>query len=74
MTAKERLAKEYPERAGWKSCPFEYGYLPRPDYCNGNRYYCDECWNREVSDEYIDDSKIMYLDVLRLKKMHEGRM
>ena len=38
MTAKERLAKEYPERAGWKSCPLEYGYLPRPDDGNGNRY------------------------------------
>ena len=64
MTAREKLAIEYPEQlddlepGGCMGCPKDYGYLPDDDFCtNGyNRYgdlfeCCRKCWDRDIPEE-----------------------
>ena len=61
MTAREKLAIEYPEQlddvepGGCIGCPNDYGYLPEFEFCKNNddRYgdlfeRCKKCWNREI--------------------------
>ena len=58
MTAREKLAIEYPEKldvlepGGCMGCPEDYGYLPDADFCT-NCYgdvfeRCKKCWDREI--------------------------
>ena len=64
MTAREKLAMEYPEKlddvepGGCLGCPEDYGYLPDPDFCeNDYDHYstrferCKKCWDREIPGE-----------------------
>lgn len=52
MTCRERLANEKPEMVnaqhigGCFSCPHEYGYLDKPEYCSFAN--CYKCWDREI--------------------------
>ena len=61
MTAREKLAIEYPEQldnvepGGCIGCPNDYGYLPDYEFCKNNddRYgdlfeRCKKCWDREI--------------------------
>ena len=58
MTAREKLAMEYPERINHKSCggctgcPDHYDYLPCAPFCEIKRYpseaNCANCWDREI--------------------------
>ena len=67
MTAREKLAIEYPEQlddvepGGCLKCPEDYGYLPNPDFCkSGDDRYgdlferCKKCWDREIPEEMKD--------------------
>ena len=53
MTAREKLAMEYPEKlddsepGGCMGCPEDYGYLPDPDFCV-LLMSCTNCWDREI--------------------------
>lgn len=64
MTAREKLAIEYPEQlddvepGGCIGCPNDYGYLPDFEFCKNNddRYgdlfeRCKKCWDREIPEE-----------------------
>ena len=64
MTAREKLAMEYPEQlddvepGGCLGCPEDYGYLPNADFCmSGDDQYgnlferCKKCWDREIPEE-----------------------
>lgn len=61
MTCKEKLIKDHPEWSKEKIeeelfdyCPFDYGYLGRPDGCYYNNVtddYYRSCWDREIYDE-----------------------
>lgn len=70
MTAKEKLKMDAPALVsplydgGAVGCPHKYGYLDKPDYCDGpDRGYdsklCAKCWNREIPDNIDggEDSK-----------------
>ena len=61
MTAKEKLKTDAPALVsplydgGAVGCPHKYGYLDKPDYCDGpDRGYdsklCVKCWDREIPD------------------------
>lgn len=56
MTCREKLMQEHGYLLNEKGipygCPMHFGYLPKPDYCNGTTTYCEECWNREVPKHY----------------------
>lgn len=67
MTAREKLKMDAPALVsplydgGAVGCPHKYGYLDKPDYCDGpDRGYdsklCVKCWNREIPDN-IDGSE-----------------
>ena len=50
MTFKERLQKEYPEKAKkYFGCPKHLGYEDENKKCH--QMSCIECWNREISKE-----------------------
>lgn len=61
MTAREKLAMEHPDRVnpnvtgGSIGCPFMYGYLDEPDYCDNittsKDERCTRCWSREIPEE-----------------------
>lgn len=63
MTAREKLAMEHPDRVnpnvtgGSIGCPFMYGYLDAPDYCDNittsKDERCTKCWDREIPEEMI---------------------
>lgn len=65
MTAREKVAKEYPERlsrdhfGGVKGCPHDYGYLPENKLCAEHEFdypsisNCEDCWNREIPEETL---------------------
>ena len=70
MTAREKLAIEYPEQlddlepGGCIGCPEDYGYLPDPDFCTNNydRYgdlfeRCKKCWDREIPEEMKEEKE-----------------
>ena len=70
MTAREKLAIEYPEQlddvepGGCIGCPNDYGYLPDFEFCKNNddRYgdlfeRCKKCWDREISEEMKDEKE-----------------
>ena len=70
MTAREKLAIEYPEQlddvepGGCIGCPNDYGYLPDFEFCKNNddRYgdlfeRCKKCWNREIPEEMKDEKE-----------------
>ncbi len=68
MTAKEKLKMDAPALVsplydgGAVGCPHKYGYLDKPDYCDGpDRGYdsklCVKCWNREIPDNDREESK-----------------
>ncbi len=55
MTCREKLALEHPELldeiyfGGAYSCPHNYQYLAKPDYCPGaDDNACRRCWDREI--------------------------
>lgn len=58
MTCREKLMIEYPEHinscytGGCKFCPYMYGYLDKPEYCNDTsisfKKRCTMCWDREI--------------------------
>lgn len=54
MTCRERLAMETPEavspsfKGGCAGCPYDYDYLDKPDFCDGNEDDCRKCWDREI--------------------------
>lgn len=58
MTCREKLKIEYPEHmnscyaGGCKFCPYMYGYLDTPEYCNNTSISfnkrCTMCWDREI--------------------------
>lgn len=57
MTCREKMIREHPNLVGSEysggcvGCPFEYGYLPKPEpkslYCE--KYSCTACWDQEIS-------------------------
>ena len=70
MTAREKLAMEYPEQlddvepGGCLGCPEDYGYLPNADFCkSGDNQYgdlferCKKCWDREIPEEMKDEKE-----------------
>ena len=70
MTAREKLAIEYPEQidylelGGCMGCPEDYGYLPDPDFCMiGCDQYgdlferCKKCWDREIPEETKEEKE-----------------
>ena len=72
MTAREKLAMEYPEKlddvepGGCLGCPEDYGYLPNADFCkSGNDQYgglferCKKCWDREIPEETKEEKEIV---------------
>jgi hypothetical protein len=56
MTCREKLKIEHPEKVndncygGCYGCPYDYGYLTRPEYCNcgSAESVCIKCWDREI--------------------------
>ena len=63
MTCREMLNNQKPEcvdkkyLGGCYGCPYEYGYLDKPDWCTGgDEEECTRCWNREIA---IDKSAIL---------------
>ena len=70
MTAREKLAIEYPEQldnvepGGCIGCPNDYGYLPDFEFCKNNddRYgdlfeRCKKCWDREIPEEMKEEKE-----------------
>ena len=70
MTAREKLAIEYPEQldvlepGGCIGCPEDYGYLADADFCTNNydRYgdlfeRCKKCWDREIPGETKEEKE-----------------
>ena len=70
MTAREKLAMEYPEQlddvepGGCLGCPEDYGYLPNADFCkSGDDRYgdlferCKKCWDREIPEEMKEEKE-----------------
>ena len=70
MTAREKLAIEYPEQldnlepGGCIGCPDDYGYLPDFEFCTNNydRYgdlfeRCKKCWDREIPEEMKEEKE-----------------
>ena len=70
MTAREKLAMEYPEQlddvepGGCLGCPEDYGYLPNADFCkSGDDRYgdlferCKKCWDREIPEETKEEKE-----------------
>ena len=70
MTAREKLAIEYPEQlddvepGGCIGCPNDYGYLPDFEFCKNNddRYgdlfeRCKKCWDREIPEETKEEKE-----------------
>ena len=70
MTAREKLAMEYPEQlddvepGGCLGCPEDYGYLPNADFCkSGDDQYgdlcerCKKCWDREIPEEMKEEKE-----------------
>ena len=70
MTAREKLAIEYPEQlddvepGGCLGCPEDYGYLPNADFCkSGDDRYgdlferCKKCWDREIPEEMKEEKE-----------------
>lgn len=70
MTAREKLAIEYPEQfddlepGGCIGCPEDYGYLPDFEFCTNNydRYgdlfeRCKKCWDREIPEETKEEKE-----------------
>ena len=70
MTAREKLAMEYPEKlddvepGGCLGCPEDYGYLPNADFCkSGDDRYgdlferCKKCWDREIPEEMKEEKE-----------------
>lgn len=65
MTCREKLKIEHPEFISpsyfgeCRSCPFNYGYLPRSkclcddNYRNFNRETCTKCWDQEIEEPII---------------------
>ena len=70
MTAREKLAIEFPEKfddlepGGCIGCPEDYGYLEDADFCTSNydRYgdlfvCCKKCWDREIPEETKEEKE-----------------
>lgn len=67
MTAREKLAIEYPEKlddlepGGCMGCPEDYGYLPDADFCincYGDVFErCKKCWDREIPEETKEEKE-----------------
>ena len=70
MTAREKLAMEYPEQlddvepGGCLGCPEDYRYLPNADFCkSGDDQYgdlferCKKCWDREIPEEMKEEKE-----------------
>ena len=70
MTAKEKLAIEYPDQlddvepGGCLGCPEDYGYLPNADFCkSGDDRYgdlferCKKCWDRKIPEETKEEKE-----------------
>ena len=67
MTAREKLAMEYPERINHKSCggctgcPDHYDYLHCAPFCEIKRYpseaNCANCWDREIPEETKEEKE-----------------
>ena len=70
MTAREKLAIEYPEQlddvepGGCIGCPNDYGYLPDFEFCKNNDDQhgdlferCKKCWDREIPEEMKDEKE-----------------
>ena len=67
MTAREKLAMEYPERINHKSCggctgcPDHYDYLHCAPFCEIKRYpseaNCANCWDREIPEEMKEEKE-----------------
>ena len=67
MTAREKLAIEYPEKlddlepGGCMGCPEDYGYLPDADFCTncyGDMFErCKKCWDREIPEEMKEEKE-----------------
>ena len=67
MTAREKLAIEYPEKlddvepGGCLGCPEDYGYLPDADFCTncyGDLFErCKICWDREIPEETKEEKE-----------------
>lgn len=61
MTCREKAKIERPEiitesaAGGCMWCPHTYGYLPPPEYCQGdtNDNNCRKCWDREIPEEEV---------------------
>lgn len=81
MTAKEKLKMDAPALVsplydgGAVGCPHKYGYLDKPDYCDGpdSGYdlskLCAKCWDREIpdtADDCVENSEVVS------KKASEG--
>ena len=71
MTAREKLAIEFPEKfddlepGGCIGCPEDYGYLEDADFCTSNydRYgdlfvCCKKCWDREIPEETKEEKEL----------------
>ena len=70
MTAREKLAIEYPDQlddvepGGCLGCPEDYGYLPNADFCkSGDDRYgdlferCKKCWDRKIPEETKEEKE-----------------
>lgn len=60
MTCKEVFYQKHsemePEKAMEllnRSCPDDFGYAPRPNYCTNSTHNCHACWNRECEKKPI---------------------
>ena len=62
MTAREKLAIEYPEQlddlepGGCIGCPEDYGYLPDFEFCDLFEN-CKKCWDREIPEEMKEEKE-----------------
>ena len=67
MTCREKLKIEHPEKVGNRykggcnSCPYVYGYLPNPDYCEASDSICTACWDREIPEEKCEAVEQEYI-------------
>lgn len=72
MTCREKLAMEHPELisnefdGGCYGCPYDYGYLHKPDYCNFGHETCTICWNRTIPETEPTKHQIPWDEIRKL--------
>lgn len=75
MTCREKFKIEHPDVFINDCCPMEFGYLPKPSYCDNSTLsseeVCPKCWDREIPDaitnieDVLNDHKKIGIDLLK---------